>query len=226
MSQNRVAPMPPNPAPTAGLVKDLPAGRYSNKRWCCGDMDHMDLSVWAFEKLADKKWGMIGIQVAQLLQRKRRSMPCTAHECRCNSCSSADQASRSQWQWLPCRSGLQRELHDDSRCHGLLQYRPVPCNHVPDNPAPKPSHPTPGQYWPEQPNFMDTGDLSTPKVGSRAPWLAASAAVGMLGSLGRSTGPCAGWQCCRDTRAGLHCCKLSTHVPPCFSRYGTASRTR
>ena len=40
-----------------------PHRRYSNKRWCCGDMDHMDISVWAFEKLADKKWGVIGIQV-------------------------------------------------------------------------------------------------------------------------------------------------------------------
>lgn len=35
---------------------------YSNKRWCCGDMDHLDLSVHTFEKLADKKWGVIGIK--------------------------------------------------------------------------------------------------------------------------------------------------------------------
>lgn len=41
---------------------------YSNKRWCCGDMDHFDLSVWAFEKLADKKWGVIGL--------KYRPVPC------------------------------------------------------------------------------------------------------------------------------------------------------
>eukprot|EP01024_Parvocaulis_polyphysoides_P062324 TRINITY_DN7089_c0_g3_i2.p1 TRINITY_DN7089_c0_g3~~TRINITY_DN7089_c0_g3_i2.p1 ORF type:complete len:425 (+),score=67.85 TRINITY_DN7089_c0_g3_i2:156-1430(+) len=34
---------------------------YSNKRWCCGDMDHFDLSVWAFEKLTDIKWGVIGL---------------------------------------------------------------------------------------------------------------------------------------------------------------------
>ncbi|PSC75221.1 hypothetical protein C2E20_1964 [Micractinium conductrix] len=39
-----------------------PGNYYSNKRWCCGDVDHMDMSVWAFEKLADKKWGVIGIQ--------------------------------------------------------------------------------------------------------------------------------------------------------------------
>ncbi|GMH41450.1 hypothetical protein BSKO_09360 [Bryopsis sp. KO-2023] len=29
---------------------------------CCGDMDHFDLSVWAFEKLADAKWGVIGLK--------------------------------------------------------------------------------------------------------------------------------------------------------------------
>eukprot|EP01023_Acetabularia_acetabulum_P013049 TRINITY_DN161_c0_g2_i1.p2 TRINITY_DN161_c0_g2~~TRINITY_DN161_c0_g2_i1.p2 ORF type:complete len:417 (-),score=64.43 TRINITY_DN161_c0_g2_i1:2905-4155(-) len=39
---------------------------YSNKRWCCGDMDHFDLSVWAFEKLADTKWGVIGLQYQEV----------------------------------------------------------------------------------------------------------------------------------------------------------------
>ena len=24
---------------------------YSNKRWCCGDMQHFDLSVWTFQKV-------------------------------------------------------------------------------------------------------------------------------------------------------------------------------
>eukprot|EP00878_Enallax_costatus_P037557 GHUV01042433.1.p3 GENE.GHUV01042433.1~~GHUV01042433.1.p3 ORF type:complete len:135 (+),score=22.11 GHUV01042433.1:212-616(+) len=33
---------------------------YSNRRWCCNDMDHFDMSVWAWEKLADKEWGVIG----------------------------------------------------------------------------------------------------------------------------------------------------------------------
>lgn len=33
---------------------------YSNKRWCCNDQTHFDVSVWAWEKLADKKWGVIG----------------------------------------------------------------------------------------------------------------------------------------------------------------------
>jgi len=35
------------------------------QRWCCNDMDHFDVSVWAFEKLADKKWGVIGLRYRQ-----------------------------------------------------------------------------------------------------------------------------------------------------------------
>lgn len=30
---------------------NYPNNFYSNKRWCCGDMDHLDLSIWAFEKV-------------------------------------------------------------------------------------------------------------------------------------------------------------------------------
>lgn len=39
-----------------------PGNYASNKRWCCGDMYHMDLSLWAFEKLADPKWGVIALE--------------------------------------------------------------------------------------------------------------------------------------------------------------------
>ncbi|WIA16123.1 hypothetical protein OEZ85_012842 [Tetradesmus obliquus] len=38
-----------------------PDNYASNKRWCCGDMYHIDLSVWAYEKLAGKQWGVIGV---------------------------------------------------------------------------------------------------------------------------------------------------------------------
>eukprot|EP01023_Acetabularia_acetabulum_P025053 TRINITY_DN2403_c0_g1_i1.p2 TRINITY_DN2403_c0_g1~~TRINITY_DN2403_c0_g1_i1.p2 ORF type:complete len:392 (-),score=82.38 TRINITY_DN2403_c0_g1_i1:2119-3294(-) len=41
---------------------------YSNKRWCCGDMNHFDLSIWAYEKLAEHRWGVIGL--------KYREVPC------------------------------------------------------------------------------------------------------------------------------------------------------
>lgn len=39
---------------------------YSNKRWCCGDMDHFDLSVWTFEKLSERRWGVIGLQYREV----------------------------------------------------------------------------------------------------------------------------------------------------------------
>eukprot|EP01025_Chloroclados_australasicus_P008912 TRINITY_DN1330_c1_g1_i2.p1 TRINITY_DN1330_c1_g1~~TRINITY_DN1330_c1_g1_i2.p1 ORF type:complete len:380 (-),score=33.30 TRINITY_DN1330_c1_g1_i2:1662-2801(-) len=39
---------------------------YSNKRWCCGDMHHFDLSVWAFEKLAEHRWGVVGLRYRQV----------------------------------------------------------------------------------------------------------------------------------------------------------------
>jgi hypothetical protein len=39
-----------------------PGNQYSNKRWCCGDMYHFDLSLWAFEKLADTKLGVIAVE--------------------------------------------------------------------------------------------------------------------------------------------------------------------
>eukprot|EP00775_Hariotina_reticulata_P005952 gene5952-6191_t len=38
-----------------------PDNYSSNKRWCCGDMYHLDMSVWAYEKLGSKKWGVIGV---------------------------------------------------------------------------------------------------------------------------------------------------------------------
>ena len=28
-----------------------PNNYYSNKRWCCGDMPHFDMSLWAFGKV-------------------------------------------------------------------------------------------------------------------------------------------------------------------------------
>lgn len=36
----------------------------SNKRWCCGDYPHLDMSQWALEKIAQdvEKWGVFGIQ--------------------------------------------------------------------------------------------------------------------------------------------------------------------
>ncbi|PNW71998.1 hypothetical protein CHLRE_16g686700v5 [Chlamydomonas reinhardtii] len=43
-----------------------PANEYSNKRWCCGDMDHLDMSYQAFSKIADLGQGVIGIRYRQV----------------------------------------------------------------------------------------------------------------------------------------------------------------
>eukprot|EP01026_Neomeris_dumetosa_P077057 TRINITY_DN829_c0_g1_i4.p1 TRINITY_DN829_c0_g1~~TRINITY_DN829_c0_g1_i4.p1 ORF type:complete len:469 (+),score=68.74 TRINITY_DN829_c0_g1_i4:175-1407(+) len=45
---------------------NYPTNFYSNMRWCCGDMDHLDISVWAFEKLAEMRWGVIGVQYREV----------------------------------------------------------------------------------------------------------------------------------------------------------------
>ncbi|EFJ40108.1 hypothetical protein VOLCADRAFT_100183 [Volvox carteri f. nagariensis] len=42
---------------------NYPNNAWSNRRWCCGDMYHFDMSTWAFEKLAENRWGVIGIIV-------------------------------------------------------------------------------------------------------------------------------------------------------------------
>lgn len=38
---------------------NYPGNAASNKRWCCGDFPHLDLSQWALDKIADDtdRWG-------------------------------------------------------------------------------------------------------------------------------------------------------------------------
>lgn len=43
-----------------------PANPYSNKRWCCNDMQHFDVGIWTFEKLAETRWGVIGLKYRQV----------------------------------------------------------------------------------------------------------------------------------------------------------------
>lgn len=44
----------------------------SNSRWCCGDSDHLDLSWVAYDQLADRRWGVIGL--------KYRPAPCPGEQ--------------------------------------------------------------------------------------------------------------------------------------------------
>lgn len=52
---------------------NYPGNAYSNSRWCCGDGGageaHMDLSIWAFEKLASTSIGVMGLSY--------REVPCS-----------------------------------------------------------------------------------------------------------------------------------------------------
>lgn len=45
------------------IFAGFPKNAYSNKRWCCGDVPHFDLSYTAFDKVAaDRKYGVVGVQ--------------------------------------------------------------------------------------------------------------------------------------------------------------------
>ena len=45
--------LPPIPTPPLRSPCYYPANEYSNKRWCCGDMDHLDMSYQAFSKVGE-----------------------------------------------------------------------------------------------------------------------------------------------------------------------------
>lgn len=49
-----------------------PSNYNSNKRWCCGDMYHLDMSVWAYEKVSS---------------RVVESLKCKWHLQLCNHCT-------------------------------------------------------------------------------------------------------------------------------------------
>ena len=56
------------PPPFPNTPFPLSSCSYSNKRWCCHDAFHLDLSIWAFEKLAVNTFslGVIGIEARQV----------------------------------------------------------------------------------------------------------------------------------------------------------------
>ncbi|GLI68165.1 hypothetical protein VaNZ11_012470, partial [Volvox africanus] len=45
---------------------NYPENAYSNRRWCCGDMFHIDLSQEAFSQLANIGQGVMGIRFRQV----------------------------------------------------------------------------------------------------------------------------------------------------------------
>lgn len=51
-----------------------PSNAYNNKRWCCGDRDHFDVSVWAFE-VRQRKWVMACLQSSPCCLRRPAPTP-------------------------------------------------------------------------------------------------------------------------------------------------------
>ncbi|GIL56933.1 hypothetical protein Vafri_12216, partial [Volvox africanus] len=43
-----------------------PNNAHSNRRWCCGDMNHLDISQEAFQQLADLNVGVIGLSYREV----------------------------------------------------------------------------------------------------------------------------------------------------------------
>ena len=39
---------------------------YSNSRWCCGQANHIDLSEWAFAKIADLSQGVVAVDYREV----------------------------------------------------------------------------------------------------------------------------------------------------------------
>ncbi|GLC43203.1 hypothetical protein PLESTM_001442200 [Pleodorina starrii] len=48
------------PPPTASFSCSC-SNSHSNRRWCCGDMNHIDISYEAFQQIADLGIGVIGL---------------------------------------------------------------------------------------------------------------------------------------------------------------------
>jgi hypothetical protein len=68
-----------NYASTVVMVTDTcpcvyPNNYASNKRWCCGDMYHLDLSVWAYEKVSIGHMEAVAADPLALLADNHNSM--------------------------------------------------------------------------------------------------------------------------------------------------------
>ncbi len=71
-----------------------PGNEYSNKRWCCGDDRHLDLSWKAFEKIGRVDKGVVGV--------KFRKVPCPTGP----KGNAAPAISRLPWLALAIAAGL------------------------------------------------------------------------------------------------------------------------
>jgi len=54
----------PNKSVIVAITDSCPCS--SNQQWCCGDMEHLDLSTYAYDLLAERKWGVIGLKYREV----------------------------------------------------------------------------------------------------------------------------------------------------------------
>ncbi|MEW5296868.1 MAG: hypothetical protein WDW36_000117 [Sanguina aurantia] len=77
-----------------------PSNAFSNKRWCCGDMHHMDLSQEAFSQLADVGLGVIGMEYREVsCDYNPSSTASTSSSSASGASSSSSSASASGSSW-------------------------------------------------------------------------------------------------------------------------------
>ncbi|PNH06786.1 hypothetical protein TSOC_006810 [Tetrabaena socialis] len=117
---------------------NYPSNAYSNKRWCCGDEYHLDLSTWAFEKTCGRRrrdsWGVETVTYGGgrhgLLLSPRMRLPSSSNHC-----------------LLPCLTPSSvpllapphpLQLAEDKWGVIGIMVRPVSCSTKPWKPAPTP----------------------------------------------------------------------------------------
>jgi hypothetical protein len=228
--------IPPPPPPRATTHKHTHT-KTTTQRWCCNDETHFDISVWAFEKIADKKWGVIPIKC----------------ECRCRAgaavrlccgrmvCAGLWCAPRAQA--LLTRCGCR--THHTMPWGAVLLHaadRQVPCDYQPSNlapaisnPSPSPSQATWGERAVRRPAAgLACGVLHTPTRAhdAHAPTAQATSArivtgLTLLATRADSTssttpstpsgGTTAGTRGCSPprTRAGAACARAPATAAPC-----------
>jgi len=118
---------------------------------CCGDMEHLDMSVWAFEK----------VRLLHLLRQ------CSRTRNTWSSCGADDHSgfAHSTMPSPPSTVPLSRpqclrfllQLADKKWGVIGIQYRPVPCKYTPDVIAPPPAYPSPGQAPPSGARKINRG---------------------------------------------------------------------
>jgi Lytic transglycolase len=98
---------------TCPCIQKLP-GENRVQRWCCGDQYHVDLSYWAFEKIAHPVYGVIMIEL--------RPVDCNSKEPLSSSMVSATIYSDGPgkgWSWFPTGTSPYFEMLVSNSAHTL-----------------------------------------------------------------------------------------------------------